>query len=120
MYLQNSPDFLIIWYACLCVGASPAFINYNLEGQALLHCLGVAGSRLLIVDGDEKCQKRIYKNQEEIEKTAKIVILDEQLRTAISLKEARDPGHKCRSNVKGDDPLCIIFTRYVSLVSLKH
>lgn len=111
LYLTNSPDFLMIWFACLCVGAAPAFINYNLEGKALLHCLNVAESKLLIVDQDEKCQQRIRDSQEEIEKTSKIAILDQQLKDHISTKSTQDPGKDLRKNVKGRDPVTIIYTR---------
>lgn len=43
MYLHNSAEFCIIFFALHCIGAFPALINYNLEGQALLHCLKVTG-----------------------------------------------------------------------------
>ena len=37
----NSPEYLIIWYALEGIGAVPSFVNNNLNGQSLLHCIKV-------------------------------------------------------------------------------
>lgn len=37
MYLHNSAEFLVIFFATMVIGAGPALINYNLEGKALMH-----------------------------------------------------------------------------------
>jgi hypothetical protein len=37
----NSPEFLILWYALEGIGAIPSFVNYNLSGNSLLHCIKV-------------------------------------------------------------------------------
>jgi acyl-CoA synthetase (AMP-forming)/AMP-acid ligase II len=47
---QNSDTFIFLWFALWAVGAKPAFINHNLQGPALAHCLRVSSARLAIVD----------------------------------------------------------------------
>lgn len=116
MYMRNRPEFMMIWMALLCIGAAPAFINNNLEDKALIHCLSVCDSKLLIVDPDSECQGRIEKSRAAIEKNTKIVILDEQLKHAISSKPMNDPGNSYRDGLKQDDPCCLIYTRYICLL----
>ena len=37
----NSPEYLMLWFGLDAAGACPAFINCNLSGQALEHCVKV-------------------------------------------------------------------------------
>jgi acyl-coenzyme A synthetase/AMP-(fatty) acid ligase len=46
----NSEKFIFIWLGLWAIGAKPAFINYNLTGKALAHCIKVSTARLLLVD----------------------------------------------------------------------
>lgn len=46
----NKPTLLHMWLALSSLGAVPAYINYNLSGERLEHCIRVSGSTLLIVD----------------------------------------------------------------------
>ena len=63
-YLHNSAHFLMLLYATWAIGASAATINYNLEGQPLMHCLSVTKSKLIIVDSDSGCQQRINESRD--------------------------------------------------------
>ncbi|ATY64879.1 long-chain fatty acid [Cordyceps militaris] len=47
---QNSDTFLFLWWGLWAIGAKPAFINYNLTGKPLAHCVAAATARLCIVD----------------------------------------------------------------------
>ncbi|OAA81800.1 AMP-dependent synthetase/ligase [Akanthomyces lecanii RCEF 1005] len=47
---QNSDTFLFLWWGLWAIGAKPAFINYNLTGKPLAHCITAASARLCIVD----------------------------------------------------------------------
>lgn len=115
IYLINSPQFMFIWFACLAVGAAPAFLNYNLEGKSLLHCLNVCDTKLLIVDQDAGCQRRINESQAEIKaRGTKIAVLDQQLKQDIASKPVERPGDELRSGTKGSFPYCLIYTRYVT------
>lgn len=48
----NKLTLLHLWLALAALGAFPAFINYNLTGAPLLHCLKVCKTRLLVVDDE--------------------------------------------------------------------
>ncbi len=112
LYLQNSPQFMMLWFACLCIGAAPAFINYNLEGKALLHCLSVCKAKVLVVDPDSKCLTRITESQTSIEAQGiKVVVHDNQLNAQIASQSLEVPGHDYRSHLKAGDPFCMIYTR---------
>lgn len=50
MDFTNNEKFMFIWLGLWAIGAKPAFINYNLTGKALAHCVRVSTSRLLLVD----------------------------------------------------------------------
>ncbi|CDS11756.1 hypothetical protein LRAMOSA04019 [Lichtheimia ramosa] len=50
MMHQNHPTFLITFWAISKIGAIPSLINYNLSGDALLHCLTVAKSKIFLFD----------------------------------------------------------------------
>ncbi|KGQ09492.1 Fatty acid transporter protein [Beauveria bassiana D1-5] len=47
---QNSDTFLFLWWGLWAIGAKPAFINYNLSGKPLAHCIEAATARLCILD----------------------------------------------------------------------
>lgn len=50
MDFENSDTFVFVWFALWAIGAKPAFINYNLTGKPLAHCIGAAATRLCLID----------------------------------------------------------------------
>lgn len=50
MDFMNSPVFVFLWLGIWSLGATPAFINYNLTGNPLLHSVKTSTARLLFVD----------------------------------------------------------------------
>ncbi|KAK5633356.1 hypothetical protein RRF57_009071 [Xylaria bambusicola] len=58
-FMINSPDFVLAWMGLWAIGAAPALINHNLSQQALLHCLSIAGSKLVLADGPEGLLARL-------------------------------------------------------------
>ncbi len=48
--LQNSDAFFFAWFGLWSIGATPAFINYNLTGNALAHSIRTSTARLVLVD----------------------------------------------------------------------
>lgn len=42
----NSSGYLLLWFALEGIGARPAFINCNLTGEGLGHCVKVSCCRL--------------------------------------------------------------------------
>lgn len=41
----NSSGYLLLWFALEGIGACPAFINCNLTGEGLGHCVKVSWTR---------------------------------------------------------------------------
>lgn len=112
-YKTNSPDFIFAWLGLWAIGAAPAMINYNLAGKALIHCLKVAGSGLLLVDQDPDLVARIEEVRTEIEGPLgmKIHILDAGAKDAIRSLTPERPDDLYREKVKGNSPMCIFYTR---------
>lgn len=54
MDFMNSPYFIFMWFGLWSIGAVPAFINYNLTGDALLHSVKTSTARILFVDEEIK------------------------------------------------------------------
>lgn len=50
MNFMNSEKFIFVWMGLWAIGAKPAFINYNLTGKALSHCVRIATASLVLVD----------------------------------------------------------------------
>ncbi|KAI2462919.1 fatty acid transporter [Annulohypoxylon bovei var. microspora] len=48
----NSPEYVMLWFALEAIGASVAFINFNLTANPLVHSVKVAGARYLLADSD--------------------------------------------------------------------
>jgi len=51
---MNSPQFVFLWMGLWSIGAIPAFINYNLTGDPLLHSLKTSTTRIVFVDPEIK------------------------------------------------------------------
>lgn len=48
----NTAEYLMIWLAIDGIGAVTSFINYNLNGEGLQHCVKLCGARYMIYDRD--------------------------------------------------------------------
>lgn len=111
VYLLNSVEFFAVMFACHCIGAAPALVNYNLEGRPLLHCLDVCESKVLIVDEDDNCQARVVASRSYIEsKNTKVFVLDGGLKQEVESRLLAIPEEKWRKGVQGDFPYCLIYT----------
>ncbi|CAK4031589.1 very long-chain acyl- synthetase fatty acid transporter like [Lecanosticta acicola] len=110
-YLQNSPEHMHGLLGSWAIGSAPAWINYNLGGEGLLHCLKVAGCKVLLVDAEEGCQQRIQDVAEKIEELGmRVIVLDEETKariTACSPERLRDDY---RGGVTGDFPAFLFYT----------
>jgi fatty-acyl-CoA synthase len=52
LLMENRPEYVIAWLGLLKVGAIAGFINSNLRGSALAHCLIACNARHLIVENE--------------------------------------------------------------------
>ncbi|KAL4927533.1 putative very-long-chain acyl-CoA synthetase family protein (CefD1) [Aspergillus undulatus] len=59
LYLQNRPEFMFAWLGLWSIGCAPATVNYHLNGDALVHCLRIAGAKVVLVDDDPGCVERM-------------------------------------------------------------
>ena len=115
MYMMNRPEFMFTHLGSWSIGSAPAWINYNLAGDALVHCLKVSGAKVLVVDEDTDCRARIEAVRERLENDLgiKILVLDNQLKGEISRTEPKRPGNELRAGVKPNFPLFLFYTRLV-------
>lgn len=112
MYMMNRPEFLFAHLGSWAIGSAPAWINYNLAGDALVHCLKVAGAKIIVVDEDQECRQRIedVRDRLEGELGMEIRILDAELKGEISRLEPVRPGDEMRLEAKGKFPLFLFYT----------
>ena len=54
MDFMNSPKMIFLTLGLWSIGAFPAYINYNLTSQPLLHCIRTSSSRVVFVDDEVK------------------------------------------------------------------
>ena len=56
--LENSPEFVFVWYGLIKIGVATALINTNLEGKGLHHCISIVDAKLIIAGGEqaERCK----------------------------------------------------------------
>ena len=115
MYMINRPEFMFTHLGSWSIGSALAWINYNLAGDALVHCLKVSGAKVLVVDEDTDCRARIEAVRERLESELgiKILVLDNQLKGEISRMEPKRPEHELRAGVKPNFPLFLFYTRLV-------
>jgi acyl-coenzyme A synthetase/AMP-(fatty) acid ligase len=112
-YMMNRPEFLFVHLGSWSIGSAPAWINYNLAGDALVHCLKVAEAKVIIVDEDEGCRQRIEEVRDRLEGELgmTIVVLDQAQKGEISRLEPKRPGDELRVGAKGKFPLFLFYTR---------
>ncbi|KAH8695215.1 putative very-long-chain acyl-CoA synthetase family protein [Talaromyces proteolyticus] len=112
MYMTNSPEFLFVWLALLSIGCAPATINYNLNGESLIHCLKVPEAKIMIVDDyDDGCQQRIEESRSVIEGELGLTILPlRETLKLISEFPRTVPDVKYRLNTPNSFPVSLIYT----------
>ena len=113
IYMQNAPEFMFTWLGLMAIGSAPAMVNWNLSGEALVHCLMISGAQLLLVHGDEVCLNRIQNERERIEGELqiKIVILSDALKAGLAASAVVRPDDTYREDQKAEDPAALIYTR---------
>ncbi len=111
-YLMNSPDFLTIWFGLFCIGCAPAHINYNLKGESLVHCLRVAGAKLVLFDSEPECAERFEACRETVVNELGITpfVVDDALLEKVYSGPINVPGDEYRENVIGSDPISLFYT----------
>jgi acyl-CoA synthetase (AMP-forming)/AMP-acid ligase II len=111
-YLQNRPEFLVVWLGLWSIGCAPAAVNFNLSGDAVVHCLKISGAKIVLVDEDEGCRGRIEDRRSTIEGECgmKIIGLDRSLQGHVTTLPTTPPDEKYRTNVTGGFPAMLLYT----------
>ncbi|KAG9960534.1 acetyl-CoA synthetase-like protein, partial [Aureobasidium melanogenum] len=105
----NKPQFIYLWFAIWSLGAKAAFINTNLRGKALLHCVKACEAKLFIVD--PAIQEALTGEvRQELEGSVVSVVLDEVIEGRIvATKGLRVPDTE-RGGQQMWDTAVLIFT----------
>ncbi len=53
LFMENRPDYVAAWAGFAKAGLVTALINHNLEGEALAHCVNIAGAKLIVTGSDQ-------------------------------------------------------------------
>ena len=87
-------------------------INFNLAGDALIHCLKISGARVVVVDEEEKIRARIWNERQAIEKLGmQAIVLSRDLKSSIASKTAQRPDDSYRAGLEGSFPSAVFYTR---------
>lgn len=112
LYLQNRQEYMVAWLALWSIGCAPAAINYNLHGDALLHCLKISDAKILIVDEDYGCRSRVEESQDAItgDLGMEQMILDDTLKAHISTLPTTLPPKERAMHIEGQFPAILLYT----------
>lgn len=108
MDMMNSATYVFLWFGIWSIGAKPAFINYNLTGKALAHCVAKSTARLFLVDPE------LQGNIDEVLRASLVGVQIEILTPdvdadVLSTMGAREPDSS-RSEDKAQNMAALIFT----------
>lgn len=111
-YLQNRAEFIIAWMGLWSIGCAPAAINYNLSGDALVHCSKISGAKLILVDEDSTCRARVEEREASLtdDLGMKLMTLDESLKARIRTFPSSLPPRELALNVAGEFPAILLYT----------
>ncbi|KAJ4302769.1 hypothetical protein N0V90_001660 [Kalmusia sp. IMI 367209] len=111
LYLINSVDFPVIWLGLWCIGCAPALLNYNLRGEALVHCLRISGAKVILVDRDEEVKGRFEEMADTVMQIGvEGVVVTEGLISEVYSRPVDVPDDSYREKIKGPDPVCLLYT----------
>ncbi|KAI8623202.1 acetyl-CoA synthetase-like protein [Xylariaceae sp. FL1651] len=106
--LMNSDHFLLLCFGLWSIGVKPAFINYNLTGDPLCHCVNTAKSVLMLVDPDVAANVDEGVRQKLGDLRVEFVT-EEFIAEAFAVEPVRPPN-ELRSGELGRDMAILIYT----------
>lgn len=108
MDMMNSDHYIMLTFGLWSIGARPAYINYNLAGPALVHCVSIAKSVLLLVDSD--VLHNVDDGVREKLPGLRIEVLDQERLDEVAACPSTRPDDSLRSGEKGRDLAMLIYT----------
>ncbi|GAP91445.1 putative AMP-binding enzyme [Rosellinia necatrix] len=109
-FMGNSPDFALAWMGLWAIGAAPALINHNLTRQALLHCLGIAGSALVLADGPDELLQRLDAVAADLDGAGVRVVKLADVRAEVDAASTERPPDELRAGVTPGSPFGLFYT----------
>ncbi|THY78249.1 acetyl-CoA synthetase-like protein, partial [Aureobasidium pullulans] len=105
----NKTQFVCLWFALFSLGAKAAFINTNLRGKALLHCVKACKAKLLIVDPaiEDALTEEV---RQELANSVQAVVLDDVTEGRIVATAGLRVADEERGGDKISDTAVLIFT----------
>jgi len=108
MDFTNSEQFVFVWLGLWAIGAKPAFINYNLTGKALEHCVKVSTGRLALID--PQIQELVTQDVRDALPSVQFDIFSPELEAeAMSTQAVREPDSS-RTEEKTQNMAALIYT----------
>ena len=87
-------------------------LNFNLAGDALIHCLKISGAKIVIVDEELKVRARIEGDRQRIERLGmQAIVLSRNLVDSIVSKSAQRPDDSYREGLTLSFPSALLYTR---------
>ena len=105
---QNTDTFIFLFLALWALGATPALINYNLSGRALVHCVKRANARLVLVDPEVASNVGDDVRSELSEVTFEVVT--PELERQMLKEDSVRPPDEVRSDANAQGMAMLIFT----------
>ena len=117
MDFMNSAQFVFLSFAIWSLGAFPAFINYNLTKDPLLHCLRTSTARVVLVDEEVQSQfsseireEVTSENFRDGKGAMQVVILDATAQKEIGNTQGVREPNQARSGAKGHEMCSLVYT----------
>lgn len=108
MDFMNGDKFIFIWLGLWAIGAKPAFINYNLSGKALAHCIRVAKANLVLVD--PQVSENVSQEVQDELSDIRFEVFTPEIEARIATMEAKREPDEARSDPKIQNMAIVIFT----------
>lgn len=106
---QNTDQFVFLFMALWAIGAKPAFINYNLTGKALVHCIKKATTKLMLI-GPEAAAQVGDDVRKELGGDIRFEVFGPELEAeALATDPVRFPD-ELRADVTGESMAILIYT----------
>ncbi|RPA80040.1 acetyl-CoA synthetase-like protein [Ascobolus immersus RN42] len=122
MDFMNSNVFVFVWFGLWSIGATPAFINYNLNGDALVHSVVTSTAKLVLIDSevaakvvgtDEDGARTLQRlKTEKVEGTGEreIVVFDEGMERVVGSWSGKRAPDEDRDGFMLHDKAILIYT----------
>ena len=122
MAMENRPDFFFCWFGLTKIGAVTAFLNYHLNGRALLHALQATAAKAVVIgeeclDGFLETEQTadyprwlVTDTEKPVERSTLPASLDQQFHGQVLDASRARPDASLRAEIAAEDDMLYIFT----------